>query len=181
MNILKFPGKFDIDPIKEEIENNPNCWRFDEMRQTIYVQRYTQSIPLRASKSRRGMLKEDVQDVVPTLLVQYYPKTMAVLDGLISTLGGECGRVAIVRLPPAKFVARHVDEGAYYRARDRFHLVIQGVYEYNVDGESEIFQSGDLFWFDSQKTHHSRNIGDEDRIVLIFDLKGSNFREAFNV
>jgi hypothetical protein len=40
-----------------------------------------------------------------------------------------------------------------------------------------IFDKGDLWWFDNQKVHSAKNIGWDDRITLIFDVKGANWRD----
>lgn len=166
-------------PIKTEIEKNPNCWDFDRGRQSLYEQRHTKTIPLRAGKHRRAQRLWDSHEVFNTVLTPWFPQTMRFVEWFTNSHGGECGRIAIVKLPCGETVAKHIDFGDYYRKRDRFHLVIQGMYDYNVDGVSDVFSEGDFFWFDSQKTHHTKNIGTEDRIVVIFDILGSNFREKY--
>lgn len=178
MNIFHFPFNIEVQEIKKEIEADPQLWDFDRSRQqTFYEQKATENILLRHSRKRRGQRLRDTEDVYDTVLQPWFPKTMDFMNWFLEKYGGECGRIAIVKLPPDEVVALHIDEGGYYRARDRFHLVIQGMYEYEVDGERQIFRTGDLFWFDSQKNHRAENIGEQDRIVLIFDVKNSMFRE----
>ena len=179
MNIFKFPYDIDISEIKTEIENNPNCWNFDTSRKNIYVQRNTDTIPIRAGKLKMGQRLWDSHESYDTVLKPYFPKTNAFIDYFIKLYGGECGRVAIVRLHQGKDVSKHIDVGDYYRKRDRFHLVIDGMYEYEVEGEKNVFSSGELFWFDSQKKHMARNLGLKERIVVIFDVKDSQWRSAF--
>lgn len=178
MNIYQFPFQVDVSDMTAEIINNPNCWNFDTAREhSLYEQRNTRTIPLRNIKSKRGIRTPDHDDVYDTAIIPYFPATMRFINWFLETFGGECGKIAIVALKPNADVSTHFDEGAYYRARDRFHLVLQGMYSYTVDGETSIFKPGDLFWFDCQKLHSAKNIGEEDRLVLIFDVKGSNFRQ----
>jgi quercetin dioxygenase-like cupin family protein len=67
-------------------------------------------------------------------------------------------------------VSTHIDDGAYYLTRDRYHLSIQGDYEYTVDGESRIIRPGTFFWFDNKKPHSAKNVSDVDRLTLVFDV-----------
>jgi mannose-6-phosphate isomerase-like protein (cupin superfamily) len=67
-------------------------------------------------------------------------------------------------------IVPHADTGAYYRAHDRFHLCLQGTYKYIVGDEEQIINAGDFIWFDSQKIHTADNIGDVDRISVVFDV-----------
>lgn len=79
-------------------------------------------------------------------------------------------RVRYAKLVKGGSVLNHVDGGPYYDDKDRFHLIIQGKYEYTVDGEMQEYKEGELWWFDNKKLHGSYNHGDKDRIVLIFDV-----------
>ena len=181
MNIYKFPFQIDVSGIYQEVLNNPNCWNFDRSSETLEVQQHTKTIPLRSGKRRRAVRLWDSHEYFDTILVPYFPMSMGFVSWFEEKYGGECGRIAIVKLPSEKKVYPHIDYGDYYRKRDRFHLVLNGMYEYNVGNEREIFSAGDLFWFESQKTHHTRNMSDVDRLVLIFDMKDSKFREIMQV
>jgi mannose-6-phosphate isomerase-like protein (cupin superfamily) len=82
-------------------------------------------------------------------------------------------RAGFLALPPGGVTGKHVDFGKYYLTKDRYHLSIQGTYEYTVEDESIIVKPGTLFWFDNKKEHSAKNIGDNDRIVLVFDVPHS--------
>jgi quercetin dioxygenase-like cupin family protein len=79
-------------------------------------------------------------------------------------------RMAFFRLKPGDTVGLHIDDGTYYLPRDRYHLSLQGRYQYTVDNESKIIEPGTFFWFDNKKPHTATNIGDVDRITLVFDV-----------
>jgi mannose-6-phosphate isomerase-like protein (cupin superfamily) len=70
-------------------------------------------------------------------------------------------------------VGRHIDEGTYYLTRDRYHLSIQGRYEYFVGDESVIVEPGTLLWFNNKLMHGTKNIGDVTRITFVFDVPHS--------
>jgi quercetin dioxygenase-like cupin family protein len=41
---------------------------------------------------------------------------------------------------------------------------------YTVEDESFIVEPGTLFWFNNKLEHSAKNIGDEVRITLVFDV-----------
>ena len=51
--------------------------------------------------------------------------------------GRELHRCGFLSLPIDGYVGAHIDEGTYYLTRDRYHLSIQGQYQYFV-GDSEL-------------------------------------------
>jgi hypothetical protein len=180
--IYRFPYKVDVNPMLAEVSAHYGAWNYNPRRQNnIYVQKNTESIPIVHSRSRMGIRLADSEDHYETLLYPHFPAVTNFVDYFVQQYGGDRGRIAIVKLPPQKKVLRHIDEGAYYRKRDRFHLVVQGMYEYIVGEERDIFSAGDLFWFDSQSMHETLNIGTQDRIVIIFEIENSKFREILNV
>ena len=64
----------------------------------------------------------------------------------------------------------------WHKNKDRFHLVLSGKYSYKVDGEKNIFEEGDLWWFDNKKMHGSHNIGTKIRLILVIDVCNSHWR-----
>jgi hypothetical protein len=82
-------------------------------------------------------------------------------------------RAGFLALPPGGITGKHIDFGKYYLNKDRYHLSIQGTYEYVVDDEKIIVEPGTLFWFDNKKEHSAKNIGNNDRIALVFDVPHS--------
>ena len=79
-------------------------------------------------------------------------------------------RCAFLALPIGGEVGIHIDEGTYYLTKDRYHLSIQGKYEYNVGDERIIVEPGTLFWFNNKLPHSAVNIGDNVRITFVFDV-----------
>jgi hypothetical protein len=79
-------------------------------------------------------------------------------------------RCGFLALPVGQIVGTHIDEGTYYLTKDRYHLSIQGKYEYNVGDEGVIVEPGTLFWFNNKLPHSAVNIGDNVRITFVFDV-----------
>ena len=70
-------------------------------------------------------------------------------------------------------VGSHIDNGTYYLTRDRYHLSLQGRYEYWVEDEMHIIEPGTFFWFDNKRYHAAKNISDVDRLTFVFDVPKS--------
>ena len=79
-------------------------------------------------------------------------------------------RCAFLALPIGGEVGIHIDEGTYYLTKDRYHLSIQGKYEYTVGDETTTIEPGTLFWFNNKLPHKAVNIGDNIRITFVFDV-----------
>jgi mannose-6-phosphate isomerase-like protein (cupin superfamily) len=79
-------------------------------------------------------------------------------------------RCGFLSMPVGGSVGRHIDIGNYYLTRDRYHLSIQGRYEYTCGDESVVIDEGTLFWFNNKLEHSATNISDVVRITFVFDV-----------
>lgn len=82
-------------------------------------------------------------------------------------------RCGFLSLPVGGEVGKHIDVGNYYLTRDRYHLCIQGVYEYTVGDETVLVEPGTLLWFNNKLEHGTKNVGDCVRITFVFDVPHS--------
>tara|TARA_R100000008_G_C3561443_1_gene156450 strand:- start:540 stop:1070 length:531 start_codon:yes stop_codon:yes gene_type:complete len=82
----------------------------------------------------------------------------------------EIRRCGFLALPVDEIVGAHIDEGTYYLNKDRYHLSIQGQYQYFVGKESVIVDPGTLLWFNNKIPHGTVNLGDVTRITFVFDV-----------
>ena len=82
-------------------------------------------------------------------------------------------RCGFLSLPIGGEVGQHIDIGKYYQTRDRYHLAIQGTYDYTVGGETVTVNPGDLIWFNNKLSHGTKNVGDVVRITFVFDVPHS--------
>ena len=79
-------------------------------------------------------------------------------------------RCGFLSLPIGGEVGQHIDIGSYYQTRDRYHLAIQGTYDYTVGGETVRVNPGDLIWFNNKLSHGTKNVGTVVRITFVFDV-----------
>lgn len=82
-------------------------------------------------------------------------------------------RCGFLSLPIGGEVGQHIDIGSYYQTRDRYHLALQGSYDYTVGGETARVNAGDLIWFNNKLSHGTKNVGDCVRITFVFDVPHS--------
>lgn len=161
--------------LRSEIYDNQHLWTADESRQKrIRVQRKTQSIPLRSADRKPGDMRksEDIHESRQTRFAAFFPATMTFLLDIASYLQGTLERALYVRLLPHSIVYPHIDNGAYYQTRDRYHLVlVSSAGSLLKSGDEQVvMQAGELWWFDNKAIHESDNSSDDWRIHLIFDI-----------
>jgi Aspartyl/Asparaginyl beta-hydroxylase len=166
----------DIAPVMAEITEKSAFWSYDTSRQEkLLVQEQTHNIFLRraAKPFPPGISNaRDVHDSCPTEIVHEFPVAMNRVEGFVKEIGGELGRVNIVRLAPKGRVHRHIDNGEYYRLRDRYHLVLQSQSGswMKCGNEENVMHEGELWWFDNKQPHEAFNPSDQWRIHIIFDV-----------
>lgn len=178
MLMYKLKQSIDVSPLfNEVIENNDSWGIYTDRQRNIRVQQETSYIPLTTLIPEPGKRINDWQFTKKTSLYEKFPVINKFLNDFINEYGGELALSMIVRLPSEKMVHPHVDLGSYYRFRDRFHLVLSGMYNYVVGDQEEIFKAGELWWFDNNVLHSATTLGAQDRISIIFDVKDSNWKK----
>jgi hypothetical protein len=98
----------------------------------------------------------------------YYKHTEVI--GFVEKRFKKLKRCAFLALPVGDMVGSHIDEGTYYLTKDRYHLSIQGLYEYTCGDEKIIVEPGTFFWFNNKLPHSAINIGNDVRITFVFDV-----------
>ena len=85
---------------------------------------------------------------------------------------GKPARAMIVRLHPERAVARHIDQGGYAAATQRYHLAINtnpGA-QLIVDDTAVTPKPGEIYFFDKSQPHLAANWGRTPRDHLIVDI-----------
>jgi len=160
-------------PVQEmlnEVNIRPGLWRVYTNRQrNIKVQRETESISLvkgipipRMSGSESLW---DSHEYIETVLYNYYPNIKKYLESFPEKVA----RVSLIRLNGQ--VYKHIDYGAYYRNRKRYHLCLEGEYDYHVLDQKETICAGTLFHFNNDYPHWAINKGKVPRISIVFDTE----------
>ena len=174
-----------IEPFLAELDAAPDMWLLDTSRQRkVRCQRHTRNIFLRAPKKPLPPGARNANDVHESRTVpaaRRFPRTLAWCESIAAALGGTLGRATLVTLLPHSRVYPHVDAGAYYRIRDRFHLVLRSPRgsPLTCDGETVVMRPGELWAFDNKERHWADNPSPEPRVHLIFDVQPAPGRGFF--
>ena len=113
---------------------------------------------------------DNIKDSELTCHTHFYHKYTEIVKWLHSVNCSHHSRAAFLRLPVGGSNNRHVDDGEYYKSRDRYHLSLQGRYQYTVGEEVHIIEPGTFFWFHNKVPHSAVNVGEVDRITFVFDV-----------
>ncbi len=175
-NFSRIGENLDIGPVLDELASASDAWGADTSRQrNVRCQRHTRNIFLRAPVKPLPPGETNSNNVHESRLTrqaQYFPQTLSLCQGVAEHRGGDLGRAMLVALLPKRKVTPHVDLGAYYRIRDRFHLVLTSIRgsPITVGSETVVMRSGELWAFDNKKRHWALNPSGEPRVHLIFDV-----------
>ena len=168
----------DIDtaPVLAELEAARDRWLADTSRQRkVRCQRHTRNIFLRTALKPLPPGANNANDVHESREAREacrFPRTLALLRQLAEQEEGTLGRATLVALSPRRPVLPHVDAGAYYRVRDRYHLVLQSPSGslLTAAGETVVMRERQLWVFNNKVPHAAENPSDTARVHLIFDL-----------
>ena len=163
-------------PLLAELHAAPEMWRLDTSRQRkVRCQRNTENIFLRAAKKPLPRGAKNANDVQESRLIwtaASFPETLNFCESIAASVGGHLGRATLVALLPGTRVFPHVDTGAYYRIRDRYHLVLESRNgsPLTAGDETVAMREGELWIFNNKVRHSARNRSEQPRIHLIFDV-----------
>lgn len=111
----------------------------------------------------------DTEICIPTPAIKHHTEIV----GFVKRHFKKFDRCGFLSLPVGGEVGQHIDIGSYYQTRDRYHLAIQGIYDYTVGGETLRVNPGDLIWFNNKLSHGTKNVGDCVRVTFVFDVPHS--------
>jgi hypothetical protein len=125
-------------------------------------------------------LKPNAAEVVNDLDVRPYdawaalPQLRPFVFGLMTqTEGVRLGRVMVTRLRPGKRILPHVDGGAPAEYFQRYQVALKSLPGalFRIEDEVVNFASGDVWKINNRATHSVENNSEDDRIVLIVDIR----------
>ena len=167
-NIKIIKTGIDPEPFLKRVYDNWSDWDWVAQQQNIGGDKDPYGfLPLVWAKVKEGESPKDTNFLEQTPLFEHYPE---VINFWKKNKIRSLGRAAFFKLEPGGIVERHIDEGEYYLNRDRYHLSLQSTYHYTVGDEEMIVEPGTFFWFHNKIPHGAKNIGNVDRISLVFDV-----------
>ena len=176
LNFTRIAERMEIAPLLEELDAGSEMWSKDTSRQRkVRCQRHTRNIFLRAPLKPLPPGAKNANDVHESRLAPAaarFPLALALCERTAAELKAELGRATLVALLPNCQVYPHVDIGAYYRVRDRLHLVLRSPQgsSLTAGAETVVMREGELWAFDNKVRHFAENPSSEPRIHLIFDV-----------
>lgn len=172
-----------LENIKKEIDSHRDLFS-DTRAKAIDFHRYTNHVSLRypvCAPNNANKIVNKYHCFINGIESAYtkdsvhFPVVKDFLENFANMKGFMLGRAQIVLLAKESEVFTHVDYGYYYALHDRYHLVIESHGSKMVSGdEVGVFKNGDLFFYENRIPHSAENIGDSERIHLIFDVMSTN-------
>lgn len=165
---FKFIGKFDISKIKHKVLNHNLNWDEYQYRQKTFTHHLdTKTIPLIWKE------KENKNFEFWTNYKYFETDIIDINKILKNKFGeGEIDTAILINLPSKKEIEKHIDNGLFFKKRNRIHIPI-------ITNENCFFEVGDEIinmkegeiWEinNDNKLHSVINNGNFDRIHLLID------------
>jgi len=169
-NIIIIKSDLNVEPILNQINQNWRDWDWvaSLQKESIGGDKDPYGfLPLVWAKVKKG---EDPKDADVTQKTPLFDHFSEVHKFWKKNKIYKTGRAAFFKLEPDGTVGKHIDEGKYYLTKDRYHLSLQSRYHYTVGDEEMIVEPGTFFWFNNKLPHSAHNIGDVDRVSLVWDV-----------
>lgn len=172
-HFLRIADSVDVAPILCALAIQPELWNANDLRTTFPGSPHAEVDDIWLMFNRTdGDVANDIQ-VYPYPAWSLIPARDVVLNLMRRVNGTQLGRVIVTRLPPGKTIPQHVDQGAPAEFYSRYHIVLQsnaGCVARPGD-EGVQFAAGEVWWFDNRAEHSVVNNSNDDRIVIIVDIR----------
>lgn len=179
-NISFLDAIFDVNPLRAQLEANPNLWNQYRWRteNPRSPHREVSDIWVRYNAVENvGPHFNDPHESVWYPVIHQIPEVLPIIhDVLNKTQAVKLGGVLITRIPPGKQVYPHIDQGWHANYYEKFAVQIQGNDRQAFCFEDEFLSAkpGECYWFDNHYKHWVINDSDEDRVTLIICIRRSN-------
>lgn len=175
-HFTKIAEGVDVVPILNALAVRPELWNQNPLRTTHPASPHQETDDIWVLFNRIPENEAEVVDdldVIPYSAWSELPIRAVVLDLMRRIDGMRLGRVLITRLAPGASIPEHVDQGAPATYYERYHLALQsypGALNHS-GGETVNYRMGEFWHFDNKAPHSIVNNSEDDRIVLIMDVK----------
>tara|TARA_B100000405_G_scaffold56253_2_gene38050 strand:- start:99 stop:674 length:576 start_codon:yes stop_codon:yes gene_type:complete len=174
-NFRRIAEGLDVKPLLQLLDAKPELWKEIEARQkfTNSPHKDTETIYVRGPlKMSQYYVLWDTGSYDYPCMEYLKPALVPLMRPILEQLGVEdMGRVLIVNLKPCGHVTKHIDQGTYADHYQRFHLVLRSNQHCFQTSGSELqrFEVGDVWYMNNKQLHTAHNVGDTERIHIIFD------------
>ena len=172
-NIRIIKTGINVSKIKKQLEEHASDWNYQKglehatvLYQDVYISQSGVLQLVIGGVTDKSQFVGDTEYCIPTAAFDHHTEIIKFLRRHFHAF---C-RCGFLSLEVGGEVGQHIDQGTYYQTKDRYHLAIQGQYEYTVGGESVIVKPGTLLWFNNKLMHGTQNVGDCTRITFVFDV-----------
>ena len=167
----------DVSKVTEQLRKNPADWNHQKKQEgvrSLVDEHGFDDLPISNLQLTIGAVKKKKDFVGNSELsvnTPAYKRHTEIIKLIKEEFGNkEIYRCGFLALPVDEYVGAHIDEGTYYKTKDRYHLSIMGEYQYFTGRDSIIVKPGTLFWFNNKQPHGAVNTADETRITFVFDV-----------
>ena len=171
----------DVSKVTEQLRKNPSDWNHQKKEEgvrSLVNEHGFDDLPISNLQLTIGAVKKKKDFVGNSELsvnTPAYKRHTEIIKLIKEEFGNkEIYRCGFLALPVDEYVGAHIDEGTYYKTKDRYHLSIKGEYQYFTGGEIIKVKPGTLFWFNNKMPHGAVNTSDETRITFVFDVRHSS-------
>ena len=178
----------DVSKVTEQLRKNPADWNHQKTEEgvsSLVDEHGFDDLPISNLQLTIGAVKkrEDfVGDSELNVNTPAYKRHTEIFKLIKEEFGDkDIHRCGFLALPVDEYVGAHIDEGTYYKTKDRYHLSIKGEYQYFTGRDSIIVKPGTLFWFDNKQPHGAVNTAEETRITFVFDVSHSPTNPQHNI
>ena len=140
MNNIKVLKKgIDVSKVIEQLEKYSDDWYIQRKGTDTLLERGYADIEVGNLQLIMGAIKKKddfVGDSELNKLTSAWERHTEIIKIINKEFPGrEVHRCGFLSLPIDGYVGAHIDEGTYYKTRDRYHLSIAGQYQFFVGGE----------------------------------------------
>jgi len=176
-NFLKIADGLDITPLLLKIKQNPSLWDQNTLRTHHSGTAHCEASDIWL---RFNEIPKNPETVIDDKICINYPafhiltECHPIILSLMNRVRGEIiGRCLITRLMPGKRIHPHADMGAPAEYYERYHIPLKSMpgVVFRAGDEQVEMRPGEVWWFDNQKEHEVINNSQDERIVMIVDIR----------
>lgn len=184
------PYRFDIEPLKTELNAHPELWDDFDLRTNHPQSPHRELSDIFVRYNARANFTGDrhafneAHAPVWWPTAELLPTAKSIALDLQSMLGGALGMVLVTKIPAHAQCYPHIDVGWHARTFVKYAVQIASSegQAFHVEQTALSAKPGECYWFDNSRLHHVINDSDEDRMTLIVCIAaGQKWAHVHNI